>query len=332
MTSPEARLMRPVENGGVQCGLCPRACAIAPGQRGRCGVRENRGGKGSLPFYGYITAVAADPIEKKPLYHYRPGSSILSLGFAGCNLQCPFCQNHHISQTENPPGSFMLPEEIPALARERGFRQIAYTYSEPLVHIEFLLDCMAAARDAGIANVLVSNGSVTREAASLIMPFIDAANIDLKCFSRKTYSRLLGGDMTATLAFIDAVYALGVHLEVTTLIVPGLNDAREELEGAADFLAGISPGIPWHLSAYHPAWKWEAPPTPPRLLAEAAARAREKLMFVYLGNTPGESSTQCPSCGAFLVRRQAYRIGLQDVLLKEGAYYCRRCGAPAPFR
>ena len=332
MTGPKARFVRPLEDGGGQCGLCPHACVIPQGKRGRCGVRENRDGEGSLPFYGHITALAQDPIEKKPLYHYRPGSVILSAGFAGCNLRCPFCQNHHISQAKNPPGSYMPPGALAALARERGFEQIGYTYSEPLVHIEFLLDCMAAARDAGIANVLVSSGCVSPEAASLILPLIDAANIDLKCFSQETYTRILKGDMAAALAFTGAAFERGVHLEVTTLIVPGLNDGEEALESAAAFLAGISPRIPWHLSACHPAWKWNGPPPQPRFLAGAAVRARKTLAFVYTGNTPGASSTQCPSCGALLVRRQAYRIDTQGLRLKDGAYYCGCCGAAAPFR
>jgi pyruvate formate lyase activating enzyme len=257
---------------------------------------------------------------------------ILSAGFAGCNLRCPFCQNYHISQTKNPPGSYMPSEELAALARERGFEQIAYTYSEPLIHIEFLLDCMAAARNAGIANVLVSSGCVTPEAASLIMPLIDAANIDLKCFSQAAYTRILEGDMAAVLAFIRAAFERGVHLEVTTLITPGLNDVKEELESAAAFLARSSPRIPWHLSACHPAWKWNGPPPQPRFLADAAVRARKTLAFVYTGNTPGESSTQCPSCGALLVRRRAYCIDTQGLRLKDGAYYCGYCGVAAPFK
>jgi pyruvate formate lyase activating enzyme len=331
----------------LRCELCPRFCQIPPGGFGQCRVRSNREGRGALPFYGFITALAEDPIEKKPLYHYRPGSAILSLGFAGCNLRCPFCQNWHISQTTDVQGSRFSPEEIIALVQEKGFTQIAYTYSEPLVHIEFLLDCMALARKAGIANVLVSNGCVTSDAAAEILALTDAANIDLKCFSEETYSRLLGGSLPAVLAFIETACKTGVHLEVTTLIVPGLNDGEEETRRCAAFLAGLSPAgsgmgtIPWHLSAYHPDYQWEAPPTDPARLREIARRAREKLAFVYTGNVPGETTdrftdTRCPHCGAVLVQRRGYRVNTGGLVLKEesgrGAYYCAHCGKAAPIR
>jgi pyruvate formate lyase activating enzyme len=239
-------------------------------------------GEAELPFYGHVTALARDPIEKKPLYHWRPGSFILSAGFAGCNLRCPFCQNWHISQSTDTPGRILTPEELTALAAEDG--ALAYTYSEPLVHAEFLLRCMEEARKAGIANVLVSNGCVNAEAASLLLPLTDAANIDLKCFSKKTYKEILGGDLDTVLGFIEKAVGLGVHIELTTLVVPGLNDSKEELDAAADYIAGLSPEIPWHLSAYHPDWQWDAPPTDPRQLIAAARNARRRLSNVHLGN------------------------------------------------
>jgi pyruvate formate lyase activating enzyme len=287
-----------------------------------------------------------DPIEKKPLYHYRPGSSILSLGFAGCNFRCPFCQNWHISQTTDVPGRRFSPEEAAALARKEGVKQIAYTYSEPLVHAEFLLDCMAAAHEGGIANVLVSNGCIREEGAAAILALTDAANIDLKCFSETTYTRLLGGNLGAVLDFIKTAFAMGVHTEVTTLIIPDLNDGEGEIAGCRDFLAGLSPAIPWHLSAYHPDYRWKAPPTEASRLEETARRAGEALSFVYTGNlsgTPGDrrfTDTLCPSCGAALVRRNGYRIDTRGLALKKppaageetpASYYCGHCGAPAPF-
>jgi pyruvate formate lyase activating enzyme len=342
----------------LQCGLCPRRCRIPPGGFGRCGVRQNRNGAGVLPFYGYITAMAADPIEKKPLYHFRPGSSILSLGFAGCNLHCPFCQNWEISQgLFNPrftsglnqkltsgfspetavPGKRRSPREIIAAARTGGFRQIAYTYSEPLIHLEFLLDCMTAAREAGIANILVSNGCVEPEAALEILALTDAANIDLKCFSEDTYSRVLGGSLRTVLAFIEAALNQGVHLELTTLLVPGLNDRPEETAQCAAFIAALSPDIPWHLSAYHPAYQWTAPPTDRALLLETARRASETLSFVYLGNLTEAafSDTPCPACGKPLVQRRAYHINTGGLRAEASAagqqYYCAHCGSPAPI-
>jgi pyruvate formate lyase activating enzyme len=289
--------------------------------------------------------MAADPIEKKPLYHFRPGSTILSFGFAGCNLRCPFCQNWRISRRadtrEAVNGSGKLsPREVAAAALSGGFRQIAYTYSEPLVHAEFLLECMKTARNAGIANVLVSNGCVNREAAADILALTDAANIDLKSFSKETYARILGGDLPTVLAFIEAAYAAGVHLEITTLMVSGLNDSAEETGECAAFIAGISRDIPWHLSAYHPAYRWDAPPTDPALLIRTARRARESLSFVYAGNIACEDApelrdTACPSCGRLLVGRRAYLINTEGLRLKQGedgrAYYCSHCGKAAPI-
>jgi pyruvate formate lyase activating enzyme len=202
----------------------------------------NRNGAAAIPSYGFISALAEDPIEKKPLYHYRPGSSILSLGFAGCNLRCPFCQNWHISQTEiaEIPGRELAPASLVSLAKERGCYQIAYTYSEPLVHIEYLLECMALCREAGIANVLVSNGCINAAPAAEILALTDAANIDLKCFSEKTYADVLGGELHTVLRFLETAAEAGVHLEVTTLIVPGLNDSEAELDNCATFIAGLS--------------------------------------------------------------------------------------------
>jgi pyruvate formate lyase activating enzyme len=298
-------------------------------------VRFNREGTGALPFFGYITALAEDPIEKKPLYHYRPGSRILSLGFAGCNLRCPFCQNWHISQQTDVPGRKYSPREIVDLARSGGFGQIAYTYSEPLVHIEFLLECMALARREGIRSVLVSNGGISPEAAAEVLSLTDAANIDLKSFSEETYSRLLGGNLPAVLGFIEAACRRGVHLEVTTLIVPGINDKPGEQDSIADFLAGLSRDIPWHLSAYHPAYRWDAPATAPSLVEEIARRGREKLSFVYAGNIAGDNDTPCPQCGAPLVRRRGFRVDTKGLVLKTaggaGTYHCARCGSPAPI-
>ena len=337
------------ESGGVvRCALCPHRCAILNGAFGACGVRGNKNGKGLLPFYGHVTALAADPIEKKPLFHFRPGSTILSAGFAGCNLCCPFCQNWRISRSASAGnqglhGRQMTPGDIVSAALHEDSPSIAYTYSEPLVHAEFLLDCMALARHHGIANVLVTNGCANGEAAREILSLTDAANIDLKCFSVDTYAQVLGGGsndaLSTVLEFIRLACSLGVHVEITTLVVPGLNDSAEELDACADFVASLSsPGgqgqIPWHLSAYHPDYHWNAPPTDPALLLHTARRAREKLPFVYTGNISGEeNNTACPHCGALLVRRRGYKTdtsGLAAPVDGESFYRCARCGEKAP--
>jgi len=279
------------DNGLVLCELCPHNCKIKTGSFGVCGVRGNKGGVGITPFYGYITALAMDPIEKKPLYHFKPGSRILSLGFAGCNLRCPFCQNWHISQLTDttPPGKYMKPGEIISAALKNDSPSIAYTYSEPLIHFEFVMDCMTLARKHGIANVLVTNGGICADhensPAAQILALTDAANVDLKCFSADTYKNCLGGNLQTTLDFIKLTYSMGVHLEVTTLVVPDLNDSDEELNSIAEFLASVENtdkrAIPWHLTNYHPDYRWNTPPTDPAFLKRASEKARKVLRCVH---------------------------------------------------
>ncbi|MCL2720798.1 MAG: AmmeMemoRadiSam system radical SAM enzyme [Treponema sp.] len=279
----------------VCCDLCPNNCKIKNGDFGLCGVRGNKSGKAVIPFYGFITALAIDPIEKKPLYRFKPKTKILSLGFTGCNLRCPFCQNWHISQntanheSQNERGRIMMPAQIISTALEHGTPSIAYTYSEPLVHIEYIIDCMKLARENGIANVLVTNGCVKKEAAAKILKYTDAINVDLKCFSAQTYKECLGYNISdeyleTVKDFIKLCYEMNVHLEITTLVVPDLNNTKEELNAACDFILSIDKKIPWHLTAYHPDYRWNAPPTDRGFLLSAAEEARKKLEFVYTGN------------------------------------------------
>ena len=275
-------------DGIVYCSLCPHTCEIPSGRFGACGVRGNKSGKGIIPFYGFVSALAIDPIEKKPLYHFKPGTQILSLGFAGCNMRCPFCQNWHISQSTDIPGRRMQPGEVISAALKHNTPSIAYTYSEPLVHIEFVLDCMALARKHGIANVLVTNGCINEEPAKEALALTDAANIDLKCFSVDTYKKCLCGDLQTVQNFIKLAYKMEVHIEVTTLIVPELNDSTEEVDAIAKFLACIEStgkcSIPWHITAYHPDYRWNAPPTNPAYLLNTAKEARKTLRHVHTGN------------------------------------------------
>jgi pyruvate formate lyase activating enzyme len=268
----------------VHCDLCPNSCAIKSGSFGVCGVRGNKNGKGIIPFYGFISALAVDPIKKKPLYHFKQNTDILSLGFAGCNFRCPFCQNWHISQNTDIPGTWMQPEEIISAALKNGTPSIAYTYSEPLIHAEYILDCMTLAEKHGIANVLVTNGCIKAEAAAMILKRTDAVNTDLKCFSAETYKKTLGGDLQTVLDFIKLCHKMNVHQEITTLVVPDLNNTADELSAIADFIAGIDRDIPWHLTAYHPDYHWNAPPTDPEFLIRTAREAGKKLSYVHTGN------------------------------------------------
>ena len=272
----------------VNCDLCPNNCKIKSGTFGACGVRGNKGGIGIIPFYGYISALALDPIEKKPLYHFKPGTKILSLGFAGCNFRCPFCQNWSISQNtdidDRHGGRWMKPDEIISAAFRHDSPSIAYTYSEPLVHIEYIHDCMTLARKHEIANVLVTNGCVKAKTAEEILKLTDAANVDLKCYNKESYKKLLNGDLQTVLDFIKLCDKTGVHIEVTTLVVPDLNDTKEELDSIVDFIASVNKNIPLHLTAYHPDYRWNAPPTDRAFLINTAKEANNKLTFVHTGN------------------------------------------------
>ncbi len=315
------------QNGRIRCLLCPNACDIAEGGRGTCRVRFNRGGAMEIPFYGRLSSVAVDPIEKKPLYHFHPGARILSVGFVGCSFRCKFCQNHRISQSTDAETELLDPEKLALLAeRERSFA-IAYTYSEPLIHYEYVMDCARAARKKGIKNVLVTNGYIQPAPAEELIPLMDAANIDLKAADPEFYRTEVGGDVEAVKRFIRQA-AGRMHVEVTTLIIPTKNDAPEQIDEIARFLASLDPDIPYHLSCYHPQYKYDLPPTPPSTVRRLAEIARKSLRFVYVGNVGyEEADTMCPSCGAVVVHRAGYSVSVTG--LKDGA--CAKCGNPVPI-
>jgi pyruvate formate lyase activating enzyme len=311
----------------IGCLLCPNACIITEGRHGICRVRFNRSGELDIPFYGRISSVAVDPIEKKPLYHFHPGSRILSVGFVGCSFRCRFCQNHRISQGTDAETEYIEPEKLVRLAeRERSFG-IAYTYSEPLIHFEYIMDTARIARKRGIKNVLVSNGYIEEEPAEELIPLIDAANIDLKSADPEFYTTEVGGEMEAVKRFITQA-AGRMSLEVTTLVIPTKNDAPEEIDSISRFLASLDPSIPLHLSCYYPQYRYTLPPTPPSTVKRLAETARKHLKFVYIGNVGmEETNTLCPSCGAVLVRRAGYSVSMEGLL--DGK--CAGCGAPAPI-
>ena len=321
----------------IRCELCPHRCRIPAGKAGLCRVRVNQGGRPALPFYGRVSALSIDPIEKKPLYHFRPGSSILSVGFVGCNLRCPFCQNWEISQATDAAARTLSPRALVEEALAARSFGIAYTYSEPTVHFEYVRDAMEAAREAGLANVLVTNGGILEEPARELLALTDAANVDLKAFNAPTYWRVLGGDLATVMRFIEVAVASGVHVEATTLVVPGLNDSEDETDACATFLAGVSPDLPWHLSAYRPEYRWDAPPTSADSLRRIAERGRKKLSYVYVGNIAGESNdTVCPHCASVAVRRNGYRVDATGLAYGSGpngtSCRCARCGGALPFK
>jgi pyruvate formate lyase activating enzyme len=328
----EAILYDRGRNGSVRCRLCAHGCTIAPGSRGLCGVRQNDGGTLYSLSYGRLVARDVDPIEKKPLFHFYPGSRAYSIATVGCNFTCQNCQNHFISQYPRQHdgrlvGDAAEAEEVVEGAAQAGCRSIAYTYSEPTIALEFYLEVMQRAREAGLANVWVSNGFFSREAADALLPLLDAINIDLKGITDEFYHHVVGGNVRPVLDSIERVHREGIWVEVTTLLIPGQNDADDELRWTAEAIAGISPSIPWHLSRFFPAFRlMQLPPTPIETLERARRIGRDiGLHYVYLGNVPGDGEeTHCPSCGVVVVRRTGYFVWENQ--LSGGT--CPSCGAP----
>ncbi len=314
-------------DGKIECQLCPNACVIAEGKHGVCRVRFNRSGTLDIPFYGKLSSISVDPIEKKPLFHYYPGSRILSVGFVGCSFRCKFCQNYHISQSTDIETRYIEPEELVRLAaREKSFG-IAYTYSEPLIHFEYVMESARIARDNGIKNVLVSNGYIQQKPAEELLPLIDAANIDLKADSPEFYRTETGGKLEEVKRFISQA-AGRIHLEVTTLVIPGKNDDPGQIEGIARFLQSLDPSIPFHLSRYYPQYQYKVPPTPASTITKLMEVAKRHLPYVYAGNIGlEETNTVCAGCGNLLIRRVGYTTRIEGI----AAGACRKCGKSAPI-
>lgn len=280
----EARYYEKLDKKRVHCHLCPYECAIADGKRGACGVRINKDGVLYSEVYGKTTGIALDPIEKKPLYHYHPGEKILSLGTKGCNFRCDFCQNWHISQELDAPAQNITSEGIIARAREFGSFGIAYTYNEPFIWYEFVLDTTRLARASGLENVLVTNGYVNMEPLEEMLPHIGAMNIDLKSFNEDFYIKICGGRLKPVLDVIKRS-AKSCHIELTNLIIPTLNDKEEDIRKMVDWICdNLGPEIPLHFSRYFPCYKMNLPPTPITTLKMAERIAKERLKYVYLGN------------------------------------------------
>jgi pyruvate formate lyase activating enzyme len=328
----EAMLSRGLEGGGVECYLCAHRCRIRPGKFGVCGVRQNRDGKLFTHVYGEVIAAHIDPIEKKPLYHFLPGTTSFSVATVGCNFRCPFCQNWQISQAarkdkEFRSGAKLSPEDIVREAAAQHCRSISYTYTEPTIFFEYAYDTAKLARGAGLANVFVTNGFMTAEALETIQPHLDAANVDLKAFKDETYRKVCGARLEPVLESIRLMSALRIWVEVTTLVVPGMNDGEDELRSIARFVAGVSPDIPWHVSRFHPDFKYtQTDATPMATLRKAYALGKEEgLEYIYVGNVWGESElTLCPKCGKSLLQRSGFLV--KENRIKDGK--CPFCGHP----
>jgi pyruvate formate lyase activating enzyme len=315
----------------VRCGLCRFRCLIRDGARGICAVRENRGGTLYSLVYGKLCAEHVDPIEKKPLFHVMPGSRSYSIATAGCNFHCRHCQNYTISQVDrNAPiqGAEKTPQEIVQRAMDNECLSISYTYTEPTIFYEFAYDTARLAREAGLKNVFVTNGYISREALETIAPFLAAANIDLKGFSEGFYRDVVHARLSEVLDSIIEYRKHGIWLELTTLIIPGLNDSEAELQGLASFIvANLGIDTPWHVSQFYPTYKLvDRPRTPVATLRRARDIGRAAgLRYVYEGNVPGEGgeNTFCPSCSSVLIKRYGYVIETDRI--NNGA--CPDCGA-----
>jgi len=321
-----SKFYKPYSQDKTICTLCQHYCKIKKAQTGICGVNKNIGDKIECLVYGYPSALAVDPIEKKPLYHFLPNTKAFSLGTVGCNFHCPFCQNWNISQTSNIDKSrYFSPQDIVQLALNNNSASIAYTYNEPTIFYPYAKDIAIEAQKYGLKNIFVTDGYESKEVIEDMVGVIDGANIDLKSFSQSYYKKELGGNLQKVLDSIKLFVQKGIWVEITTLIVPTKNDSDKELRDIANFIAkelGVS--VPWHISAFHPDYKeQELPRTSIELLSRAYNIGKEAgLYYIYMGNIGVENSTDCPKCGKELIKR--YYFGVEENILVDG--HCPSCG------
>ena len=335
LTAP-GELVEPLPEGRVRCVACGHRCLIPPEAQGVCRVRFNCGGELRVPF-GYVGALQVDPVEKKPFFHFLPGATAFSFGMLGCDFHCGYCQNWVTSQVLRDPAAQSPAMEVSAaelasMAQERGCELVVSTYNEPLITSEWAVAVFREARALGLRTAYVSNGNATAEVLDYIQPHVDAYKVDLKAMRDRSY-RQLGGVLEHVLWTIRAVHERGLWLEVVTLVVPGFNDSDEELREAAAFLAGVSPEIPWHVTAFHPDYKMVDPArTPVQALLRAERIGREAgLQYVYAGNLAGAvgetEDTRCPQCGSTVIRRRGLQVREQRL---DGAGACPDCGMVLP--
>jgi pyruvate formate lyase activating enzyme len=326
----EARLYRKLDNLGVQCFTCAHGCTIGAGKRGICGVRENRDGVLYSLVYGKAIALHVDPIEKKPLFHFYPGTRSFSVATVGCNMRCQHCQNADISQMPRDDGRIdgkeTSPELIVKTALEHRCKSISYTYTEPAIFWDYAYDTAKLAHDKGVKNVFVTNGYLSEESLKEIAPYLDAANVDLKSFKEETYRRVCGARLQPVLDTIRSMKELGIWVEVTTLLIPQLNDSEEELKDIAGFIHECDPGMPWHISRFHPTYRMtDRPPTSVESIQKACRIGIETgVRYVYSGNVPGEEreSTFCYKCNARLIHRWGFDVASNRMV--DGK--CPECG------
>ena len=326
----EAMLYEKLDDRSVRCNLCAHRCAIKINKRGVCGVRENKEGILYSLVYGTLIAENIDPIEKKPFFHVYPASRSYSIATAGCNFSCDFCQNHEISQmprlTRMITGVDIPPAEIVARAKKSGAKTIAYTYTEPTIYFELAYDTAKIASENGLKNVFVTNGFMTAETIETIAPYLSAANVDLKSFRDEFYKKQCGARLNPVLESLKKMKEKGIWVEITTLLIPTLNDSEEVLQDIAKFIAGLGVEIPWHISRFHPQFKMQNLPVTPLSSLHRAVKIWKQagLKYVYSGNVPGDEgeNTYCFNCGNLLIERYGYKI----VSMNLKGDKCSNCG------
>jgi pyruvate formate lyase activating enzyme len=326
----EAILYEELQNHNVHCYLCNHHCKIEDSHFGFCGIRENIGGKLFTHAYGETVAANIDPIEKKPLYHFLPGTRTFSIATQGCNFHCGFCQNWQISQVfiqkdSNLNTVKLLPQDVVDYALEQKCRSISYTYTEPTIFFEYALDTARIGREKNLKNVMVTNGYMTLEALSMISPYLDACNVDLKSYNDDFYSKTCHGHLKPVLKSIEELKKLGIWVEITTLIIPDQNDSENELTSIARFIAGLDINIPWHISRFHPDYEFTDGISTPLDTMVAAQKIGKSagLKYIYRGNVLGDvTETMCTKCGTPLVRRNGFFVDMNRI--KDSA--CPSCG------
>jgi len=331
----ESRFHEKYSDEALRCTVCPRACILKPGQRGFCNTKINKSGRLISLTYGQLSAIAVDPIEKKPLAHFHPGSLAFSISSVGCSFTCPWCQNWHLSQSK--PGElttkYWSPREVVAGAQRQQCTSIAYTYNEPLINLDYVEDVSRVARRKGVKNVLVTNGYVSINALDQVVDAIDAANVDWKSFSEPFYRTHCSADLKSVLDATVEMKRKGVHVEVTFLIIPEVHDAEKETKEVARYLVdNLGPDTPLHLSRFFPQYKFShLPPTPVQSLVKAREIAMaEGARYVYVGNVPGKGyeNTFCPRCGNAVIEREGYTITGWSLDKKNS---CTHCGEGIPI-
>jgi pyruvate formate lyase activating enzyme len=316
------------DNEHITCMLCKHYCTLKEGNTGICGVNKNEDNKLVNLTYAHPSVINLDPIEKKPLYHFLPSSYSLSLGTVGCNFRCPFCQNHSISQVTDINKTVKYPpQSIVALALKHNAQSISYTYNEPAIWYPYAREIALLAKEEGIKNVFVTSGYESDAVLEDMAGIIDGVNVDLKSFSAKYYKNVLKTSLDGVLDGLKKFVSLGIHTEVTTLVIPGVNDSKEELKAMAQFIMQeLGSSIAWHISAFHPDYKMQTtPPTPLKMLLLAKEIAKEAgLEYVYVGNVRNDNSTYCPQCNALLIQRDYFQS--KNVALEHG--HCKKCNYP----